>query len=131
MPSELFAIDVPGVTGPTAPYPSAVRVGDCVFVSGQVSLDEAGAVVGPDDAYAQTRQCLRRLDSVLGHFGLGLENVASTTVYLTDSQLADAYNAAWADAFGSHRPARATVVCGLLDERFLVEVQAVAWFGER
>lgn len=109
-----------------AQYPSAAIAGDLVFVSGQVSFDDAGAVVAEGDIRGQTRQTLGRLAAVLEACGSDLAGVAAATVYLTDAGHADAFNAEWGVAFGAHGPARATVIAQLLDPRLLVEVQAVA-----
>jgi 2-iminobutanoate/2-iminopropanoate deaminase len=62
---------------------------------------------------------------VLAEVGGDLRNVVSATVFLTDLANFGAYNEAWTEQFGDHRPARATVRADLLFD-FLVEVQAIA-----
>jgi 2-iminobutanoate/2-iminopropanoate deaminase len=118
-------LDVPGVTTSASPYPSAVTAGNLVFVSGQVSFDDAGAVVGKD-VTAQTRQALTRLERILAATGATLHDLVSATVYLTDGDDAAKFNQEWMRWFTDHRPARATVIAGLLDSRLLVEIQAIA-----
>ncbi|WP_051055399.1 RidA family protein [Rhodococcus opacus] len=122
-------LDVPGVTTGASPYPSAVAVGNFVFVSGQVSFDDAGSVVGTD-VTEQTRQTLRRLERVLAAAGATLHDIASATVYLANADDAPGFNEEWRRWFAAeHRPARATVVAALLDPQLLVEIQAVAVTG--
>ncbi|MDO5745209.1 MAG: RidA family protein [Micrococcaceae bacterium] len=128
--TELTNIDVEGITTEAGPFPSATRAGDLVFVSGMVARDETKALVGGDDVYAQTVQTLKNLQRVLAAYNLGLDAVATTTVYITDASMAGEYNRAWTDTFGAHRPARATVVAPLLAPEILVEVQATAWAGK-
>ena len=124
-------VDVPGVTTAASPYPSARRVGDLVFVSGQVSFDDAGRVAGTD-VVEQTRNSLTRLGRVLDDAGATLHDIASATVYLTNAGDAARFNEEWMRWFGAeHRPARATVVADLLDPRLLVEIQAIAVTGRR
>jgi len=121
-------VDVPGVTTGTSPYPSARRVGDLVFVSGQVSFDDTGHVVGTD-VVEQTRP-LTRLDRVLAAAGATLHDIASATVYLANAGDAPRFNEEWMRWFAAeHRPARATVVADLLDPQLLVEIQAIAVTG--
>lgn len=119
-------IDCEGITTESGPYPSAVRAGRLVHVSGQVSFDDAGAVVAEGDVAGQTRQSLERLQRVLTSVGGSLEDVVACTVYLTDAAFAELFNEEWARWFRDRRPARATVVAQLLDPRLLVEVQATA-----
>jgi 2-iminobutanoate/2-iminopropanoate deaminase len=57
--------------------------------------------------------------------GGDLSNVVTATVFLTDLGNFAAYNEAWVEAFGTHRPARATVRADLLFD-MMVEVQAIA-----
>ncbi|WP_284982313.1 RidA family protein [Arthrobacter sp. efr-133-TYG-118] len=119
-------VDVEGITTAGSLYPSATRVGDTVYVSGQVSFTDDGRIHGEGDVSAQTRHSVARLARVLAVYAATLDDVVSCTVYLKDASLAESFNAAWGAAFGRHRPSRATVVAQLLDQRLLVEVQAIA-----
>ena len=101
----------------TMPFSQGVRAGNLLFVAGQVG---SGDGVGE-----QTRVALDRVRTVLAEVGADLTNVVSATVFLTDVADFAAYNEAWVEAFGDHRPARATVQTGLLFD-MLVEVQAIA-----
>ncbi len=108
------------------PYSQAVRAGGFLFCSGQIALDpETGAVVGTDAA-AQARQVLANLEAVLEAAGSGLDRVVKTTVFLADMGDFQDVNAVYAEAFGSHRPARAAVEVSRLPKDVLVEIEAVA-----
>jgi 2-iminobutanoate/2-iminopropanoate deaminase len=124
--TELIVADTAGISTKDSFYPSYVRHGDLVYVSGQVSFDDAGAIVGIDDVAAQTDIALDRLARVLADVGSDLSHVVSATVYLTSAVYAAEFNDVWRRRFGSHRPARATVVADLLDDRLLVEISATA-----
>jgi 2-iminobutanoate/2-iminopropanoate deaminase len=71
---------------------------------------------------------LDRVRRVCEEAGGDLSNVVTATVFLTDLANFESYNEAWVEAFGDHRPARATVQAGLLFD-MLVEVQAIAVVG--
>jgi 2-iminobutanoate/2-iminopropanoate deaminase len=129
--SSAPTIDVDGITTTGMPYPSATRAGDFVYISGQVSFTDDGAVHGEGDVTAQTLHSLTRLARVLDAYGATLDDVISCTVYLKEANLGGAFNAAWSAGFGGHRPSRATVVAELLDPRLLVEVQAIAYLNGR
>jgi 2-iminobutanoate/2-iminopropanoate deaminase len=112
-----------------APYSQAVAAGpgELVFVSGQVPVDPATGALVEGDVAVQTALVLRHVAAVLGAAGAGLADVARTTVYLTD--LAGdfpAMNAAYAEAFAGHAPARATVGVAALPLGARVEIEAVA-----
>jgi 2-iminobutanoate/2-iminopropanoate deaminase len=112
-----------------APYSQAVAAspGEIVFVSGQVPVDPATGALVEGDVSVQTALVLRHLAAVLEAAGAALADVARTTVFLTD--LAGdfpAMNAAYAEAFGGHAPARATVGVAALPLGARVEIEAVA-----
>lgn len=112
---------------PDASFSQAVRVGDVIHVAGQVAIDENREIVGIDDSEAQARQCLANLDRVLREAGASIDDVVRVTVYLVGSQHYAGYAAAKRDYFGTALPAgTAVIVAGLMDPRFLIEVEAVA-----
>lgn len=112
-----------------APYSQAVAAGpgELVFVSGQVPVDPATGALVEGDVAAQTRLVLAHVAAILAEAGASLADVARTTVYLSDLA-ADfpAMNAAYAEAFGAHAPARATVGVAALPLGARVEIDAVA-----
>ncbi len=112
---------------PVVGYSRAIAVGDFVFVSGCTSADGA-EVVHEGDAYAQTAQAIGNVGAALAGLGSGLADVVRTRIYVTDISRWAEYGRAHAEAFGEIRPATSMVqVSGLIDERMLVEVEAVAY----
>ncbi len=112
-----------------APYSQAVAAGpgELVFVSGQVPVDPATGALVEGDVSVQTALVLRHVAAVLEAAGAGLADVAKTTVFLTDlGGDFPAMNAAYAEAFGGHAPARATVGVAALPLGARVEIEAVA-----
>ena len=116
----------PASFGPsTLPFSQGVRAGNLLFIAGQGPVDDDGNLAGAGDIREQTRVTLDRVRRVCEEAGGDLSNVVTATVFLTDLANFGAYNEAWVEAFGDHRPARATVQAGLLFD-MLVEVQAIA-----
>lgn len=109
------------------PYSQAVREGRLVFVSGQIPLDPAGALVS--GVAEQTRQVLENLAAVLGAAGLGFKDVVKTTVYMTDLGQFGAMNEVYARFFEPPYPARATIGVLALPKGAAVEIEAVACAG--
>lgn len=117
----------PSTLGPVLfPYSQGAVANGFLYTAGQVALDQENVVVAPGDAYEQTLCSLERIEKVLAEKGLTLNDVVSTTVYISDLSHLPTFNKAWEEKFGSHRPARATVVAGLLIDGLVVEITAIA-----
>jgi 2-iminobutanoate/2-iminopropanoate deaminase len=117
----------PSTFGPALfPYSQATVANGFVFVAGQVALDDDNKVVAPGDAYEQTLVTLDRVTRVLAEVGGTLDDIVTATVFVPDLSHLPGFNKAWAEKFGSHRPARAAVVAGLLLDGLVVEVQCTA-----
>lgn len=117
----------PSTFGPALfPYSQATVANGFVFVAGQVALDDDNNVVAPGDAYEQTKVTLDRISRVLAEVGGTLDDVLTATVFVPGLEHLPEFNRAWQEVFGSHRPARATVVAGLLIDGLVVEVQSTA-----
>lgn len=99
-------------------------MGDLIFVSGQVSLDTDGELVGEGDIEAQVRQCLVNIQSILDAEGAGLDDIVKLGVFLTDRAH---YPSQVRKEFFNHMPAAtAVIVAGLASPEWLVEIEAVA-----
>ncbi len=121
------------VTSPNAPdaigpYSQAIVANGLIFCSGQVALEagSGGKLMGGSDVAAQTRRVFDNLTAVLAAAGATLGHVVKTTVYLTDMGHFAAMNQVYAERFGDHRPARATVAVAGLPKGALVEIEAIA-----
>ena len=109
-----------------APYNQAIRVGDLVFVAGQLGLSfETGALAGAGIA-EQTEQIFANLGAILEAAGSGLDNLVKTTVFLMDLGDFAGMNEVYARYVGDRPPARSTVQISGLPSGALVEIEAVA-----
>jgi enamine deaminase RidA (YjgF/YER057c/UK114 family) len=106
-------------------YSRAVRVGDRVHVSGTAPI-MPGDADPPAGAYEQARVCIDRIERSLAEAGARLDDVVRTRIYVTDASLIDEVGRAHGEAFAAARPATTGVVVGLLDPRWLVEIEAEA-----
>ena len=114
--------NAPGAIGP---YSQAVKVGEFVFVSGQIPIDPATGNFVSDEVAAQTEQVLKNLQAVLEAAGSGLNEVVKTTVFLADMNDFVAMNEVYARYFTQDFPARATVQAARLPKDARVEIEAI------
>jgi 2-iminobutanoate/2-iminopropanoate deaminase len=106
------------------PYTEAYDDDGVVYVSGALSVDPDGKVVGGRRPALEA--ALEKLRDRLGTVGLGLADVVKTTYFVTDVTLRDEANEQYADAFPEPRPARSFVEVARLPYGASVEIEAIA-----
>ncbi len=115
---------------PKLPFCEAVRVGDVLYLSGQIGCppDDPTYVVS-GGIEAETRQALENVRGVLARHGVGPERVFKCLVMLADMKEWAEMNRAYARFFGEHRPARSSFATKGLALGARVEIECVAWVG--
>jgi 2-iminobutanoate/2-iminopropanoate deaminase len=122
------AVSSPEAPKAIGPYSQAVRVGQLLFVSGQVPLDPATGQIVAGDIAAQTRRVFDNLGAVLKAGGRSFADVVKTTVFLADMNDFAAVNDVYGTYFSEPYPARATVQVARLPKAARVEIDLIATF---
>jgi enamine deaminase RidA (YjgF/YER057c/UK114 family) len=108
-------------------YSRAVKVGNIVEVTGTVAVDEQGAVVGLNDAHAQTQYILQKIEKVLERAGATMKHVIRTRMFVTDISRWEDYGKAHGEVFREIKPCTTMVeVSKLIDAGCLVEIEVTA-----
>ena len=108
-----------------APYSQGIRVGELVFVAGQVAARAGQSELVGSTIQEQTEQIMRNLGAILDAAGSGLDKLVKTTVFLVDFGDFGGMNEVYARYVGDRPPARATVEIAGLPMGALVEIEAI------
>ena len=109
-----------------APYNQAIKVGDLVFVAGQLSLKPGHAEMTGTTIGEQTEQVMANLRAILEEAGSGLDRLVKTTVFLVNLDDFQGMNEVYARHVGDRPPARSTVEVSGLPSGALIEIEAIA-----
>lgn len=111
------------------PYSQAVRVGDTVYMSGQIPLDPQSMSLVEGGIEAQVRQAFENLSAVAGAAGGTLADVVKLNIFLPDLAHFATVNELMATYFSEPYPARAAVGVAALPRGSMVEMEAVMVLG--
>lgn len=110
-------------------YAQAVRVGDTIYLSGQVSHDDEGNIVGEGDMEAQMRQAYANIEKVMAQYGAGMDNLVDEILFVTDMESAFAAAVACRkEVFGGMPVVASTIVQigRLAFPELMIEIRCVA-----
>ena len=126
---ELQPIKTEQAPIPRGPYNQAVRVGDTIYVAGQMAIDPATNQLVDGDAAAQARRVFENIKAIVEAAGSSMDRVAKTTIFLADVNDFAAINGVYASYFTGTLPARSTVAVAALPgggAKLQVDVIAIA-----
>jgi enamine deaminase RidA (YjgF/YER057c/UK114 family) len=108
-------------------YSHVVRVGNLVFIAGQVAQDASGQIVGVGDFTAQATQVFENLKKALATVGGDLTNLVKVTIYVTDARFRDPLREVNLRYVPTEKPVSTLlVVAALARPECLIEIDAVA-----
>ena len=110
---------------PNGIFTPAIVIGDLVFTSGQIGVDDKGQIV-EGGIEAQTEQVFRNLEKVLDAAGSSVDNIVKATVFLADMNDYNTMNELYKKHFKGDPPARTTVQVARLPRDAKIEIEAVA-----
>jgi len=121
---QINAADAPLPAGFYSQLVEASEFRRLVLVSGQIPVTRAGEV--PDGFRAQARLVYANIEAQLRGADLTLANVVKLTTYLSDRRYGQENREVRREIFGDHGPASTTIIAGIFDEKWLLEIEAIA-----
>lgn len=106
------------------PYSSAIKIGNMLFVSGQIPVDPATGKI-PDSVREQASQSLSNLEALVNEAGYRLSDVVKTTVFITDINDFEEINRVYTAYFEEPYPARSCVAVRDLPKGVKLEIECI------
>ncbi len=111
---------------PIGPYNQAIKMGDFLFVSGQVALKPGTNDLANADIIEETHQVLQNIKAILAAAEMDFSNIVKTTIFLSDMELFSSVNEIYAKYFDGSFPARETIAVKGLPKNANIEISVIA-----
>ena len=119
-------IFTPKAPAPIGPYSQAVKVGNTLYVSGQIAINPATGSMETVNILRETNQVLHNLMAILEAAGMDFSNIVKKTIYLSDMNNFASVNEVYSEYFTGDFPARETVQVSRLPKDVNVEISVIA-----
>ena len=115
---------VPAAIGPYSP---ALKIGNLIFVSGQLPIDPLSGEMVKGKIEVKARRSLENLKAALESYSISLENVVKTTIFLKDMNNFPQVNKIYGEYITDQFPARSCVEVARLPKDAEIEIEAIAF----
>ncbi len=112
---------------PIGPYSQAVKVGEMLYVSGQIPIDSSTNSLVEGDISLQTRQVMKNIAAILEEAETTFANVIKCSIFVKDMDDFSAVNEIYGEFFRQDPPARETVEVARLPKNVGVEISCIAF----
>ena len=111
---------------PIGPYSQAIKVGNLLFVSGQIAIQQSSGKLITENITEETTQVMTNLEAILKADSLTFSNVVKCTIFLKDMNNFPKVNEVYGKYFVQAPPARETVEVSRLPKDVNVEISCIA-----
>lgn len=119
-------INSPKAPVPIGPYSQAVKIGNTLYLSGQIAINASSGEMVDDSIQNETKQVMENIGHVLESAGMNFTNVFKCSIFLKDMDNFSAVNEVYGSYFSSEFPARECVQVAKLPKDVNVEITALA-----
>jgi len=113
------------------PYSPALKIGNQIFVSGQLPMDPQTGEIVEGGIETQTKQSLQNLKTVLKPYSIDFSNIVKVTIFLKDMDNFPRVNEIYSQYFDSQFPARSCIEVSRLPKDAQIEIEAIAYCNEK
>ena len=119
-------INTKNAPAPIGPYNQAVKVGDQLFVSGQIAIDPVSGDLKTTDIRLEAGQVMDNIGAILSEAGMDFSDIVKTSIFIKDMNNFSAVNEVYGTYFTKDYPARETVEVSRLPKDVNVEISCIA-----
>jgi 2-iminobutanoate/2-iminopropanoate deaminase len=120
-------INTPLAPSPVGPYNQSVRVGNVLYMSGQIAIDQSTGALKMESIEIETHQVMENIGHVLKASGMTFENIVKCSVFVSDMNMYARINAVYSEYFNEDTaPARELVEVANLPKFVNVEISCIA-----
>jgi len=119
-------INTKNAPAPIGPYNQSVKVGEMLFVSGQIALDPQSGELNMDNLNMETHQVMKNLEAILTEAGSSFDQVVKSSIFLSEMGSFGEINEIYGSYFSGDFPARETVEVAQLPKSVNVEISVIA-----
>jgi len=127
--AEIAKFDEGPFAGMGYPFSESARVGNLLFLAGQVGEDEDGNLA-PGGVLAEAEQMMQNIEATLARRGLTMDHVVKCTVFLADIEQWGAFNEVYKKHFSTPYPARSAMGVNGLSGNAQVEMECIAGYPD-
>lgn len=109
------------------PYSPALKIGNLIFVSGQLPIDPMTGEVVEGDIKAQAKKSLENLKAVLKPYSVDLRDIVKVTIFLKDMNHLQSVNEVYSQYFNNEFPSRSCIEVSRLAKDAKIEIEAIAY----
>jgi len=115
---------------PIGPYSQAIKLGNTLYISGQIPIDQINGTMVEGSIESETEQVMKNLGYILEEAGLSYQDVVKCSIFVSDMNNFSKVNEVYGKYFESNPPARETVEVSGLPKGVNVEISCIAGFNE-
>ncbi len=120
-------VETKGAPRAIGPYSQAIKIGNLLFISGQIGIDPATGELVKGGVEEEVKRIMENIKAILHEASATFDNVIKTTIFLKDINDFPRVNEIYGRYFSDNPPARSTIGVSQIPRGANIEIEAIAW----